>query len=96
MSDIEAIAKEIVLIKGGRVLKKDTPIHLIQDIEEKTLELEVSAEELEEIQEKYTISNIQHRNEGFSVKIVCDEYKDVFKSSPARANLEDVYLYYFS
>lgn len=96
VSDIEAIAKEIVLIKGGRVLKKDTPIHLIQDIEEKTLELEVSAEELEEIQEKYTISNIQHRNDGFSIKIVCDDYKDVFKSRPARANLEDVYLYYFS
>lgn len=95
VSDIEAIAKEIVIMKGGQVIKKETPNRLIKDVEARVKEIEITAEELEEVQKKYVISNIQHSDKGFVVRIICDDYKDNYLCSPSKANLEDVYLYYF-
>ena len=95
VSDIEAIAKEIVIMKGGQVIKKETPNRLIKDVEARVKEIEITVEELEEVQKKYVISNIQHSDKGFVVRIICDDYKDNYLCSPSKANLEDVYLYYF-
>ena len=95
VSDIEAIAKEIVIMKGGQVIKKETPNRLIKDVEARVKEIEITVEELEEVQKKYVISNIQHSDKGFVVRIICNDYKDNYLCSPSKANLEDVYLYYF-
>ena len=95
VSDIEAIAKEIVIMKGGQVIKKETPNRLIKDVEARVKEIEITVEELEKVQKKYVISNIQHSDKGFVVRIICNDYKDNYLCSPSKANLEDVYLYYF-
>lgn len=95
VSDIEAIAKEIVIMKGGQVIKKETPNRLIKDVEARVKEIEITVEELEEVQKKYVISNNQHSDKGFVVRIICNDYKDNYLCSPSKANLEDVYLYYF-
>lgn len=94
VSDIEAIAKEIILINKGNIIKKDSPYSLMKEVESKLVEIEVNKTELEEIQSKYIVSNIQYGDNNYYVKFICDN-ADIYKGHNIRANLEDVYLYYY-
>lgn len=95
VSDVEAIAKEIVLLDQGRIIKSGTPFSLIHDIQNEVLEIEIPHEQLKSIRKKYVVSNLRHTENGFLVKIICNQYKDVYNMVRANANLEDVYLYFF-
>lgn len=94
VSDIEAIAKEIILINKGNIIKMDSPYRLMKEVESKLVEMEVNKTELEEIQSKYIVSNIQYGNNNYYVKFLCDN-ADIYKGHNIRANLEDVYLYHY-
>lgn len=96
VSDIEAIAKEIILLKKGNIVRKGTPISLIQDIKEEVLEIEVTKEQLKEVRQKYVVSNIRHTENGFFIKIICRDYDGKYSAKAANPNLEDVYLYHFN
>lgn len=95
VSDVEAIAKEIILLKKGEVIQSGSPYKLIDKINQNIYEVYIRQEELETVQKKYTIGNIRYTESGLAVRIIADvtpveyEYKRVF------GNLEDVYLYYF-
>lgn len=95
VSDIEAIANEILLMKDGVIIEKDTPYNLINKVRPKVHCFDISREELDLVQQNYAISNIQHTMDGYSIKIVCDDYDGRYGEQPGDANLEDVYLYYF-
>ena len=95
VSDVEAIAKEIILLKAGEVVQTGAPYKLIDKISENIYEIYIKQEELEQVQRQYIVGNIRYMEEGLAVKIITErlpkeyEYKNVF------GNLEDVYLYYF-
>lgn len=93
--DIEAIANEILLMKDGQLVEKDTPYNLINKVQEKVHCFNITKSELEKVQKDYSISNIQHTLEGYKVKIVSDTYDGKYGDLEEEANLEDVYLYYF-
>lgn len=95
VSDIESIANEIVLMKSGNVIEKDTPYHLIEKVGTKVFEIHVNKEQLQEVQDKYIISNIQYTSGGYQLKIVGDCYDGEFGNGKAIANLDDVYLYHY-
>lgn len=95
VSDVEAIAKEIILLKAGEVIQTGAPYKLIDKISENIYEIYIKQDELEKVQSQYIVGNIRYMEEGLAVKIITErppkeyEYKNVF------GNLEDVYLYYF-
>ena len=93
VSDVEAIAKEIVLLKKGVMIEKGTPCELLKKIENSVFELQISQTQLVEIQKKYVISNLRHTTEGLVAKIITATPPS--GARPTTANLEDVYLYYF-
>ena len=95
VSDIEAIANEIQLMKDGQLVEKDTPYNLINKVQEKVHCFNITKSDLEKAQKDYSISNIQHTLEGYKVKIVSDIYDGKYGDLEEAANLEDVYLYYF-
>ena len=95
VSDIEAIANEILLMKDGQLVEKDTPYNLINKVQEKVHCFNITKSDLEKAQKDYSISNIQHTLEGYKVKIVSDIYDGKYGDLEEAANLEDVYLYYF-
>lgn len=95
VSDIEAIANEILLMKDGVIIEKDTPYNLINKVRPKVHCFDISQSELDAVQQNYAISNIQHTMDGYSIKIVCDDYDGRYGEREVEANLEDVYLYYF-
>lgn len=95
VSDIEAVAKEILIMKAGTVIESDTPGSLIAKVGKCVFQMDIAEADLSMMQEKYLISNIRKSEKGLTLKFICDEPPE--DACPEQAvNLDDVYLYYIS
>ena len=94
VSDIEAIADEVLLIKKGRFVMQGTVPELIRRADGKVWELSVSQEEARRWQEKATVANLRHEENRIVLRIVSDD-RPGDNAVPCEAALEDIYLYYF-
>lgn len=95
VSDIEFIAKEIVLLKNGRLVSHDACTNLLRQIESKVYEIEISKDELKYFQDNYRVSNLRHNSENIIVRIVTDELPNGYDCTQTSPSLEDLYLYVF-
>lgn len=94
VSDVESIAKEILIMKQGKVVKEGTPGALIASMEGKVFDVLVSQEEKCWYETNgYQISNITFAEEKMCLRIVSDTLPQKGKVEQARATLEEVYLY---
>lgn len=94
VSDIEYIAKEVILIKNGSVIKQDKPSSLIKSIKDKVWIINVDEEHISKTLEHYNITNAAFDEEFYKLRIISDipPREDAVNINP---NLEDVYMYYF-
>lgn len=94
VSDVECIAKEIIILKEGSLITQGTTDTLEQNIYGKVWEVTVNGEDAARLGSQYYVSNMKQQGEHFSVRIVSDmpPAANAVKVSP---NLEDVFLYYF-
>lgn len=95
VSDIEFIAKEIVLLKSGQLVSHDTCNNLIKEIENKVFEIETDKENLKYFQDNYRVSNLYHNDDKIIVRTVTDNPPENYKIQPVKPTLEDLYLYVF-
>ena len=95
VSDIEFIAKEIILLKSGQLVSHDTCNNLIKEIENKVFEIEINKEELKSFQNNYRVSNLFHNDDKIIVRTVTDNLPENYKVQPVKPTLEDLYLYVF-
>lgn len=95
VSDIEFIAKEIILIKEGKLVSQDTCNNLTKEIEDKVFEVEIEKENLKYFQENYRVSNLYHNDDKIIVRLVTDNPPQNHKIQPVKPTLEDLYLYVF-
>lgn len=95
VSDIECIAKEILLLQGGRLVMAKSPSELIEEMDGKVYEKKCGYDEIETLNEKYPKGNIRQGKDGLYFRVVMDECPQEFEKTNREANLEDVYLYYF-
>lgn len=95
VSDIEFIAKEIILLKSGQLVSHDTCNNLIKEIENKVFEIEINKDKLKCFQETYRVSNLFHDDDKIIVRIVTDIPPENYKVQPVKPTLEDLYLYIF-
>lgn len=95
VSDIEFIAKEIILLKSGQLVSHDTCTNLTKEIENKVFEVEINKEELKYFQDNYRVSNLYHNDDKIVVRLVTDNPPENHKLSPQSPTLEDLYLYIF-
>jgi ABC-2 type transport system ATP-binding protein len=93
VSDIEVIAKEILVLKNGRLIEKETPQKLLKGIEDKVWTAFVSEAEISDFQSKYKVGNIARAQEKFQLRIISDSKPHVDAKNEV-PNLEDLYLYY--
>ncbi len=96
VSDIENIAKEILLLKNGQLVVQSSPENLIQKIDGKVWDIKINNEDMEEIIKKYPVGNIKQMKDGCQIRIVSEskpENKNIF---PVEPTLEDVYLSVFN
>ena len=96
VSDIKCIAKDVILIRDGRICQKGTPVELIESIQGKVGELPCDLDSLEKLQERYCTGNVYQRREGLRVRIVGDELPVGCLPVRDSIDLEDVYMYYIN
>ncbi len=95
VSDIEFIAKEIILLKSGRLVSHDTCQNLVKQIENKVFEIETDKENLKYFQDNYRVSNLCHNEDKIIVRLVTDDPPENHKIHLTKPTLEDLYLYVF-
>lgn len=94
VSDIEAIADEVLLMKQGKIVLHGTVPELVQKADGKVWELEVSSAEAKKWQTKSTVANLRHEGKQVVLRIISDD-KPSEEAVLCKATLEDLYLYYF-
>jgi ABC-2 type transport system ATP-binding protein len=94
VSDIEAIADRVLIMKKGNFVQQGTVPELIEKAQGKVWELAVSPEEARKWQTKANVANLRHEGNGIVLRIV-SETKPAEQAVISEASLEDLYLYYF-
>ena len=94
VSDIEAIADEVLLMKKGKVVLQGSVSELTKKAYGKVWELTVSQEETRMWQAKTTVANLRREGEQTVLRIVSDVAPHE-RAVSCEATLEDLYLYYF-
>jgi len=94
ISDIEYIAKEVLLLKDGKLIKQDSPEAILEELQGKVWAITAQSSELPELERNYIIGNLQRRGEQIEARVITDDTPpgDVVQQTP---RLEDIYLYYF-
>ena len=94
VSDLEAVANEMILLKKGQVLTVQKPHNLLHKLDGMVWTVSVPCENERDFAEKYPCSNIMHDGE-FSVLRMLSREKPHNEAVAERPNMEDMYLYYF-
>lgn len=96
VSDIEFIAKEVLILDDGILRKKDIPEKLLYDIENIVYEAEINEEDVNTIMSEYTVTSLSKESGRVRVRFLSegmpDDIRDAKKVSPT---LEDLYLHIF-
>ena len=94
VSDVECVAKEVILLKEGKLLQKATPLSLQTAMDGKVWSLQAEENELQQYMDKYVIANAAAVDGKYCLRVISDEkpHKNANSEAP---RLEDVYLYYF-
>lgn len=94
VSDIEAIADQVLVMKKGSFVLQGTVAELVEKAEGKVWEVITSSEEVQTWQSKATVANLRHEGSNIILRIISDT-KPAEQAISCEAFLEDLYLYYF-
>lgn len=94
VSDIECIAKEVLLMKNGMLVRSGSVKSLIGDINGKVCEKYCLPEELNRYQKQYGVGNVHQKERGQVLRMVLDDFPEGFSKPMDEPTLEDVYLYF--
>ena len=95
VSDIEAIADKVFLMKKGSFVLQGSIEELVAHAQGKVWELSIQERELKKWEFNYTVANLHHSDKGITtLRIVSDE-RPSLEAVPCEATLEDLYLLYF-
>ena len=94
VSDVEAIADEVLLMKKGKFVLQGAVQELTEKANGNVRELTVSPSEARKWQTRTTVANLRHEGKDMVLRIVSDNMPSK-QAVPCEATLEDLYLYYF-
>ena len=94
VSDLEAAANEVILLKKGAILGVKKPFELLDAINGTVWTVTVPTAEKAMLTKEYPCSNIMHTSGNSVVRLLADRkpHSDAVLTAP---NMEDVYLHYF-
>lgn len=94
--DIQFIAKDVLLLDKGKVIKQGAPGKLSRDMQGKVFEIVTDDKGFEDIRNRYRIVNVHKDEEEIRVRVVNDTVPEhVHKACEVKPDLEDLYLYHF-
>lgn len=96
VSDIEFIARDIILLKKGVIVDNAPPHQLTKKIEGKVWNVPCGETEVQRMQDTYRVTNISRDDEcGAVILRILAEEKPKNDAKAAAPTLEDYYLYVF-
>jgi ABC-2 type transport system ATP-binding protein len=95
VSDVEAVATDIAVLGGGRLLAHAAPEEMLRSVEGKVWEWVISSNELPAAKQKFLISTSARRADGVRLRVVAAERPGP-GAAPASPTLEDAYLHCIS
>lgn len=94
VSDLEAVANEIILLRKGVVLEMQKPALLLEHLNGQVWLVTVPAADEAALTKQYVCSNVMH-TDGKSVIRLLSKSAPRPDAVPTTPNMEDLYLYYF-
>ena len=95
VSDIEAIADQVFLMKKGSFVLRGSVEELVAHAQGKVWELTIEEQDLKKWELNYTVANLRHSDRGFAtLRIISDKCPSSVAVS-CEPSLEDLYLLYF-
>ena len=94
VSDLEAIAHKVFLMKDGQIQTRGTVPELLRQAEGRVWELTVPAREGAAWQARLTVANLRYDGDRVTLRILADA-KPAPAARPCIPTLEDLYLLYF-
>ena len=94
VSDIEYVAKEVIIIDQGKLVDKGDSKSLTESVQNKVWPMEVTKEEINYLLETYSVGNVIPTEKGYRLKVVSEECPGE-NALPVSPTLEDVFLKYF-
>jgi ABC-type multidrug transport system ATPase subunit len=95
VSDVEAVATDIALIRQGQLHVRGTPEALLQAVTGKVWEWVVPSTNLAALKQRQLISGSVRRAEGVTVRAVAEE-RPAAGARSVEPRLEDAYLYFIA
>jgi ABC-2 type transport system ATP-binding protein len=95
VSDVEAVATDIALIKDGKLLIRDAPESLVGALVGKVWQLVIPGGELEDARRRLQVSSMVRRADGVHLRVVADA-PPAAHAVLLEPSLEDAYLYFVS
>lgn len=95
VSDIEYIAKEVLFLNKGSLIKSGSPHVLCDRMSNMVFEIIVSQDKIYDIASKYRISNISKDEKNIYIRVISSKAPEDYDYEVVKPNLEDVYLSYF-
>lgn len=94
VSDVDHIAKQVLLLGRGELLRQGTIKELTSDLDGEVWEAIVPGRMLAQIEEKGTVVNVQQADTGLAIRVV-STVPPCENASLVNPSLEDVYMHYF-
>ncbi len=91
VSDVESIAREVILLRRGEVVEVASPAALTAAMEGKVWHAVVPPDEVTRMKETHRVVNLQSGDAGVMLRLLCTE-KPCADATPATPCLEDAYL----
>jgi ABC-type multidrug transport system ATPase subunit len=93
VSDIETIADQVAVMKGGKLLAFAPQSELIKKVQGKVFETRIKAENLEAFKQKFKIVHVMRETESLKVRFFAENNPQEVHFEAQTPNLEDAYLY---
>lgn len=94
ISDIEYIAKEVLVLKEGKLIIQETPEKILHKLNDKVWHVTVPAHEINLLEQRFTVGNLMRKGKEVEARII-SETKPLPTAVVQTPRLEDIYLYYF-
>ena len=94
VSDVEYIARDVIMLKKGVIVDNAPPAELLRGIEGQVWSVPVREDEVQPMQEKFRVTNILKDDNGVSLRIL-SENKPTENAKSVSPTLEDYYLHVF-
>ncbi|HGG0417430.1 TPA: ABC transporter ATP-binding protein [Clostridium sporogenes] len=95
VGDIEYIAKQVILMKEGQLIKSSTGERLLKEMYGRVWKVEVDEKDITKYEDIYQVVNIMRKGDKVQLRIL-SLHKPVESAIDIEPNFEDMYMHHFN